>query len=82
MSQDSGQSTDERAPFEGSDDNEPRATSTTWMFRGLGLAVALAVYFLLAGSDLSADGRVVAAIGSLKAVWWMTEAIPLSATSL
>ncbi|MGB3829960.1 MAG: DASS family sodium-coupled anion symporter [Ornithinimicrobium sp.] len=82
MSQNAGRSTDEQVPPEQSQGDEPRASSRTWMFRGLGLVVALIVYFLLAGSDLSADGRVVAAIGSLMAIWWMTEAVPLSVTSL
>ncbi|MGB3764791.1 MAG: SLC13 family permease, partial [Ornithinimicrobium sp.] len=82
MSQESARRTEEKAPSEGAPDDGPRASSRTWMFRGLGLVVAVAVYLLLAGSDLSADGRVVAAIGALMAVWWMTEAIPLSVTSL
>ncbi|MGB3256934.1 MAG: DASS family sodium-coupled anion symporter [Ornithinimicrobium sp.] len=81
MSQDAARRTEEKVPSEGAPEG-PRASSRTWMFRGLGLVVALAVYFLLAGSDLSVDGRVVAAIGALMAVWWMTEAIPLSVTSL
>jgi sodium-dependent dicarboxylate transporter 2/3/5 len=31
---------------------------------------------------MSADARIVAAVAALMAVWWMTEAIPLAATSL
>lgn len=54
----------------------------SWSLRGLGLVLAILVYFLLAGSDLSDDARTVAAVGTLMAVWWMTEAIPLSVTSL
>jgi sodium-dependent dicarboxylate transporter 2/3/5 len=65
------------------DDRTPaRDPRRTWFFRGLGVAVALLVYVLLGGAELSADARVVAAVGALMAVWWMTEAIPLSATSL
>ncbi len=64
-------------------DREPtRSRKVTWWFRGLGVGVALLVYLLLGGADLSQDGRVVAAIGALMAVWWVSEAIPLSATSL
>ena len=48
----------------------------------LGVGLALIVYFVLAGADLSSDGRVVAAVATLMAVWWMSEAIPLSATAL
>jgi sodium-dependent dicarboxylate transporter 2/3/5 len=59
-----------------------RSTTTVWAFRALGPLLALAVWLALGGSDLSADGRVVAAIGTLMAVWWMSEALPLAATSL
>jgi sodium-dependent dicarboxylate transporter 2/3/5 len=40
------------------------------------------VYVLLGGADVSGDARVVAAVGVLMAVWWITEALPLSVTSL
>ena len=60
----------------------PRKTGRTWLVRGLGVALAVIVYFLLSNSGLSNDARVVAAVGTLMAVWWMTEAIPLSVTSL
>ncbi|MFE3836359.1 SLC13 family permease [Pseudogemmobacter sonorensis] len=47
------------------------------------MLVALVVYALLGGAEgLSADARAVAAIATLMAIWWMTEAIPLAATSL
>ena len=49
----------------------------------LGPVIALIVWFLLGGSEgFPADGRWVAAIATLMAIWWMTEAIPLAATSL
>lgn len=57
-------------------------TGKLWLFRALGLALALGVYVLLGNADLGRDARVVAAVGTLMAVWWMTEALPLSATSL
>ncbi|MFD0046571.1 SLC13 family permease [Pseudarthrobacter scleromae] len=60
----------------------PRRASRTWLVRGLGVALAIVVYFLLSGSGLSNDARVVAGVGTLMAVWWMTEAVPLSVTSL
>jgi sodium-dependent dicarboxylate transporter 2/3/5 len=60
----------------------PRSASRLWLMRGIGVVVALAIYLLLGGSDLSDDARVVAAIAGLMAVWWMTEALPLSVTSL
>ncbi|WOI55792.1 SLC13 family permease [Palleronia sp. LCG004] len=54
-----------------------------WVNRVIGLVAAVAVWLLLGGSEgLSPDARWVAAIGTLMAIWWMTEAIPLSATAL
>lgn len=67
------------------DENEIplRSAAMTWGLRALGLVLAGLVWWLLGGQqDLSPDARVVAAIGTLMAVWWMTEAIPLSATAL
>lgn len=43
---------------------------------------AIVVYLLLGGSELSEAGRATAAVGVLMAMLWMTEAIPLPATSL
>lgn len=47
----------------------------------LGLTVGIATFFLLPGA-LAQDARLVAAIAMLMATWWMTEAIPIPATSL
>ena len=49
-----------------------------------GPLVAVAVYLALgwAGAELSGAARACAAVGSLMALWWMTEAIPLEATAL
>ena len=47
----------------------------------LGLAIGLIVFFLLPDS-LVFNARLVAAIAMLMAIWWMTEAIPIPATSL
>ncbi|MGB5953569.1 MAG: SLC13 family permease [Ornithinimicrobium sp.] len=70
-------------------DTEPEGDSSNtgspgriWLFRGLGVGLALLTYLALSGAELSADGKVVAAIGVLMAVWWVTEAVPLSVTSL
>ena len=62
--------------------DRPPASARAWGLRALGIAVACVVYALLGGSTLSHDARVVAAVGTLMAVWWMTEALPLAATSL
>ena len=60
-----------------------RSARLVWGLRAFGLVMAAIVYLALgAASDLTPDGRWVATIGTLMAVWWMTEAIPLSATAL
>lgn len=60
-----------------------RSARLIWSLRVFGLIAAALVYFLLGGSEeLPQDARWVATVGTLMAVWWMTEAIPLSATSL
>ncbi|TRW98664.1 DASS family sodium-coupled anion symporter [Paracoccus sp. M683] len=66
-------------------DGDPNLPSArfVWGARIAGLAVAGLVWLLLGGSEgLTPDARFVAAIGTLMAIWWMTEAIPLAATSL
>lgn len=80
----SGQVIQEQGEFdhEPSDREQPRPAGRTWAFRLGGLGLAILVYLLLGGADLSPDARFVAAIAVLMAVWWMTEAIPLAATSL
>jgi solute carrier family 13 (sodium-dependent dicarboxylate transporter), member 2/3/5 len=68
--------TDEAAPSR-------RSARTVWGLRAFGLGAALLVWLLMGRSEgLSPDARWVAAVGTLMAIWWMTEAIPLSATSL
>lgn len=53
-----------------------------WTLRLAGLALAALVYALLASADMPGDARFVAAIATLMAFWWITEAIPLAVTSL
>ncbi|MCJ8138769.1 SLC13 family permease [Falsirhodobacter halotolerans] len=54
-----------------------------WIMRAAGLIAAGVVYALLGGAEgLGPDARTVAAIATLMAIWWMTEAVPLSVTSL
>ncbi|MDO5627893.1 MAG: SLC13 family permease [Mobilicoccus sp.] len=66
----------------GLEEQNRRRPALDWALRLLGVAVALTVWFLLGAADMSPDARMVAAIVSLMAIWWMTEAIPLSATAL
>jgi sodium-dependent dicarboxylate transporter 2/3/5 len=64
-------------------DTPIRSARMIWTLRGAGIALALLVWWALGGQEgLSSDARVVAAVGTLMAVWWMSEAIPLSATAL
>lgn len=60
-----------------------RSARLIWSLRVLGPIAALVVWLALGGSQgLPPDARFVAAIATLMAIWWMTEAIPLAATSL
>ncbi len=60
----------------------PRTAVRAWLFRALGLGAAGVVYALLGSAEMGGDARVVAALATLMAVWWMTEALPLPVTSL
>ncbi|MFO7757026.1 MAG: SLC13 family permease [Roseovarius sp.] len=67
----------------GTEEGQHASGRRTWFLRALGLIMAALVWILLAGAEgLSPDARAVAAVGTLMAVWWMTEAVPLPATSL
>ncbi|NIC04844.1 SLC13 family permease [Billgrantia bachuensis] len=60
-----------------------RSARLTWGLRAFGLLLALLVWIAMGYADgLPSDARWVATIATLMAVWWMTEAIPLSATAL
>lgn len=84
-----GSSSDRRAaadqatsPDQGAGPPPTRPAGRTWALRLGGLLLAGVVYLALGASTLGGDARVVAAIVTLMAVWWMTEAIPLAATAL
>jgi len=63
--------------------NDRRGPTLLWGFRALGLLLAALAWWALGGAaDLEPAARMAAAIGVLMAVWWITEAIPLSATAL
>jgi len=49
---------------------------------GLGVAVFLLILLLPAPESLGTAGWRTMAVGTLMAVWWMTEAIPIPATAL
>ena len=60
-----------------------RSARKTWALRALGLVCALLVWFALGSAEgLSSEGRWVAAIATLMALWWMTEAAPIAVTAL
>lgn len=68
------------------------ADRVAWVGLVAGPVLAVAAYLLLPGptvdgsgalvSGLSGAGRATAAVGVLMATWWLTEAIPISATAL
>jgi len=64
--------------------NHTGSAVVAWGGRFAGPLLALAVYYLLpeGKNQLSDPARATAAIGTLMAIWWMTEALPLPATSL
>ncbi|MGB7450343.1 MAG: SLC13 family permease [Ornithinimicrobium sp.] len=74
--------TDDTVQEQDSETAPVRSKAKTWGFRALGLGLAALVYLLLSGADLSSDARFVAAVAVLMATWWVTEAMPLSATAL
>ena len=60
-----------------------RSARATWALRAFGVAAAILVWLALGGAEgVSEDARRVAAIATLMAIWWTTEAIPLAVTSL
>lgn len=68
-------------------EGEPgKSISKTDLVRWIGLlggpVVAVIVYFGLPAESLTGPGRGTAGVAALMAVWWLTEAIPLPATSL
>jgi sodium-dependent dicarboxylate transporter 2/3/5 len=76
-------SPDDREATVPAEREERRSPRKVWVFRGLGLLLALLTWVALGAAEgLEPSGRVVAAIGVLMATWWMSEALPLSATAL
>jgi solute carrier family 13 (sodium-dependent dicarboxylate transporter), member 2/3/5 len=60
-----------------------RSSRLIWALRALGLVAALLVWLAMGRAEgVSDDARWVAAIVTLMAIWWMTEAIPLAVTAL
>ncbi|MEZ0494297.1 DASS family sodium-coupled anion symporter [Kineococcus sp. TBRC 1896] len=60
-----------------------RRPGREWIGLVLGPTVGALLYFLLPASPgLTPEGRTTAALVASIAVWWMTEALPLSATAL
>ena len=70
-------------PYEGEVTEPRRVTTRAWIGRFLGPVLAVVVYLVMpVGDELSEAARGVAAVGTLMAVWWVSEALPLPATSL
>lgn len=67
----------------GAEEGQRSSSKLLWALRALGIIVAALVWLLLGiAQDLSPDARAVAAVATLMAIWWMTEAVPLPVTSL
>ena len=47
-----------------------------------GPLAAIAVFALLGSAGLTPEGRIVAAVGVLMMVWWISEALPIAVTGL
>ncbi|MBF6236788.1 DASS family sodium-coupled anion symporter [Nocardia otitidiscaviarum] len=62
-------------------DDSSGAAPRRWIGLGLGVILAVIVYWVLPDS-LGTPARSTAAVAVLMAVWWMTEALPLPATAL
>ncbi len=71
-------------PEMGEEVEEVRVYRRAWIGRFLGPILAIVAYFALpaARGDLSRAGLATVSVGILMAVWWLTEALPLSATAL
>lgn len=73
----------EYADYSGASTRGGRSPGLTWALRIGGIAAALTVWHLLGRTgNLEMDARCVAAVATLMAIWWITEAIPLAMTSL
>ncbi|MBK7405871.1 MAG: SLC13/DASS family transporter [Phycisphaerales bacterium] len=71
----------------GTDPHQGLHSRVSWAGLLVGPLLAALAYFLLPGGaapdqGLSDPGRATAALAVLMAAWWLTEAIPLSATAL
>jgi len=74
---------DQQGEYDDEDTGKGRSPRLIWSLRALGLLVAAGVWLAMGSAgSLTPDARWVATIGTLMAIWWMTEAIPLSVTSL
>ena len=71
-------------PYEGEIVEARRVSTRAWVGRFAGPVLAVLVYLVMpVGEDgVSEAARGVASVGTLMAVWWVSEALPLPATSL
>lgn len=63
-------------------ESDPRESSPNLAGLALGIAAFVLVFLFFAPEGLDRPGQIVAALGVMMAVWWATEAIPLSVTAL
>eukprot|EP00456_Euglypha_rotunda_P004141 TRINITY_DN106_c0_g1_i1.p2 TRINITY_DN106_c0_g1~~TRINITY_DN106_c0_g1_i1.p2 ORF type:complete len:535 (+),score=146.68 TRINITY_DN106_c0_g1_i1:4524-6128(+) len=63
-------------------DEEPPSEVIALIGRWLGLALALGILLLPTAAGLAPAGQRLAAVVTLMAVWWVTQAMPVAVTSL
>lgn len=63
-------------------DDSAATVPVRWAGLVLGPLAAFAVYHLIPTEALAHPARVVASLGTLMALWWLTEAVPVAVTSL
>lgn len=72
----------EQAPAPSDLDDSAATVPVRWAGLVLGPLAAFAVYHLIPAEALTHAPRVVASLGTLMALWWLTEAVPVAVTSL
>ena len=76
--------TSTRATVAMTTEQSAKSLTVAWVGRVLGIVLALIVYWLPSAwlADMGPMAQATAAVTTLMAVWWMTEAVPLPVTSL
>ena len=68
---------EQKSPGERAAPEEPSLNLRRWIGLAAGLVIALLVFAVMP-ADVAHNARLTAAVAVLMAIWWMTEALPLS----